>query len=607
MKKAIFLLSLLLLTQNFFGQAPQSFDLSSYGVQIEPDRRLIIVMASLDAGGIEIPLTERGEAFRTQMRADLQNLNPELREKIKTFLAQYKKHAAEEYKRGLSDSERTKFSENDKDFLVRLTAPFVSLAYALTPAPELADPFRSTDLPGELLEVLDYAPLVREFYRRSGINGKLDEYVKTYQETGDKMRPSANNLVREILDYLHTRPELTYSERVKTQAKDAKGRNTIERVEIREHARRFYLIPDLLGAANTPRFRNIGDDYYVVVPPQVFPNQPFGSEVRSAYLQFVLDPLVLKNAKDISTLAPAIRAMLEDMRKHNPQISGDVYLAVLRSVTAAVNAREIEYQRIQAATRDARERIEKVQGVEAKKAVSAQLDADKKSFADETALEMAEAYERGAVFSFYFADQLKGLEDSGFDIASSLHDMILSLDPAKEGNRLTQAADARRRGLIVREERRKKAEARNIELSVKESATAKGLNEIEPAIAAKNFVDADARLKKLLADNANDPRIFYSLGRVAALAAADAKGNLAEQNKHLEDARTYYSNVIRAATADTDPALLSLSYVALGRIYEYFDNTDYAVKIYQKAMTYGDVAGGGYAEAKGSFERLTKK
>ncbi len=34
--------------------------------------------------------------------------------------------------------------------------------------------------------------------------------------------------------------------------------------------------------------------------------------------------------------------------------------------------------------------------------------------------------------AFYFADQLKGTEDSGFDIASSLREMIATLDASKE-------------------------------------------------------------------------------------------------------------------------------------------------------------------------------
>ena len=40
---------------------------------------------------------------------------------------------------------------------------------------------------------------------------------------------------------------------------------------------------------------------------------------------------------------------------------------------------------------------------------------------------LAEQYERGAVLAFFFADQLKGIESSGFDVANFFVDMISSL------------------------------------------------------------------------------------------------------------------------------------------------------------------------------------
>ncbi|MCV4677633.1 hypothetical protein OFC08_32640, partial [Escherichia coli] len=84
-------------------------------------------------------------------------LNPDLRQRISTFLLQHKRRNP-----GVSDSE--------------LVASFISMAYALSPVPELADPVVTTDLPGNLLDVLDFAPLVRDFYRRSSIAANLPEY-----------------------------------------------------------------------------------------------------------------------------------------------------------------------------------------------------------------------------------------------------------------------------------------------------------------------------------------------------------------------------------------------------------------------------------------------
>ena len=60
------------------------------------------------------------------------------------------------------------------------------------------------------------------------------------------------------------------------------------------------------------------------------------------------------------------------------------------------------------------------------------------------------------------------------------------------------------------------------------------------------------------------------------------------------------------ATGDTDRALLSLTYVALARIYEHFDNKDTAIKLYDAAIKQGDVAGGAFRDALAGKQRLLK-
>jgi hypothetical protein len=128
---------------------------------------------------INTPLSAQGAKFREQLRTDLTGMNADLRQKISLFVAQYKKRHPK-----ATDAE--------------LVAPFISMSYALTPAPELADPVITTDLPGALLDVLDFAPLVREFYRKSGFGAKLDAYVKNYRDASDgPLRSSTREMVRE--------------------------------------------------------------------------------------------------------------------------------------------------------------------------------------------------------------------------------------------------------------------------------------------------------------------------------------------------------------------------------------------------------------------------
>jgi tetratricopeptide (TPR) repeat protein len=585
-KVSIFVLALAFSLNVFSARTAraQGLDLSQYGVRVEPDKRLIVVLASLEAAGMETPLTARGAEFRQKLQADFEGLDKELVEKMKFFIKQYKsRHAGE------SDAQ--------------MLAPFVSMAYALTPVPDLAEPSRSaTDLPGNLLEVLDFSPLVREFYRRSTLNAKLDEYFKDYQAAGDGLRPSARQMVSQLLDYLHTKPQLTYAEKIKVQAKDAKNKK-IEKTEIRERTRRFFIIPELLASKGTINFVNTGDDYFAIVPPGT---DLGASEVRRAYLQFVLDPLIFDNAKDISGFREGIKALLDERRKTNPNISPDVFLAVSRSLVAAVDAKQDEFEKTRLATSQARQKIDLMKTVEEKKAVSAELERLKTSFADETALELSEAYEKGAVLAFYFAKHLKGLEDSGFDIASSMRDIILSLDTTKEANRLTEFADARNRAVKVREDRKRNPQTQS---AIIENPVTVKLTDINKIIDGRNYAAAETQLKKLLAEYPTESaRIYYALGRLSSLSAEGLpKEELDKRNQRLLEAKAAYTNVIRSATANTDPALLSLSYVALGRIYEFYDDADYAIKIYETAIKFGDVTGGAYKEAVAAKERLSKK
>ncbi len=581
MKKVLFLAFILIFSLSISAQNA-GFDLAGYGVTIEPDKRLIVVLASLEAAGLETPLTEKGADFRQKLQADLKDLNPELRQKLKTFIDQYKRRHA-----GASQAE--------------IIAPFISMAYALSPAPDLAEPSRTADLPGDLLEVLDYSPLVREFYRHSALNTKLDDYLKIYQAAGNEMRKSAVQMVGQLLDYLHTKPQLTYFDRIKTESKNAKGKKTLQKTEVRERTRRFFIVPEMLASKGTINFINAGDDYFAIVPPDT---DLASSEVRRAYLQFVFDPLVLKNAKDISTFSAGIRALLDERRKENPNISPDIYLTVLRSLVAAADGRQIEFEKTRIATAQARQKIDQMKTVDEKRAVSAELDAFKKLLADETALSLSEAYEKGAVLAFYFADQLKGAEDSGFDIASSLRDIILSLDTTKEKNRLTQFAEARERALAARAERRKNVGSEQI---VIENPATKKLLEIDKVIQAKNYAAAETQLKQLLQAYPGDSsRIYYALGRTASLSAEGISEPEARKNRLLQ-AKGFYENVIRSATPDTDKVLLSLSYVAMARIYEFFGDTAYAIKIYEAAIKIGDAASQSYKEATAARERLMKE
>lgn len=593
MRKVVFALLLFVLGTAASAQVPTGFDLSNYGVRIEPDKRVIVVLAALDAArttnesGESVPvlntkLSPEGTKFRELLRSDLAAMNPDLRQRISTFVIQHKKR-----------------NPNATD--AEIVAPFVSMAYALGPLPDLSDPVVTNDLPGTLLDVLDFAPLVRDFYRRSSIGANMSEYVKAYQKASDAaLRNSSREMVNDLLNYLHTRPQLYFAEKVKTETiKSGTKRTTLNQTETRERERKFFIVPEMLAPVGNVIYLNVKDDYFVVVPPET--DVTF-SEVRRGFLQFVIDPIVLQNSKDIASIRDSVKTILDERRKVDDKISPDIYLTISRSLVAAIDAKQTENLRKTIAVQQSRQRIDRAKTPEEKKAVSQELQKYQAELADETALQLSEDYDKGAVLVFYFADQLAGVEDSGFDIASSMREMILSFDPAKETGRYASFADARKRALAVREER-KKNPTQNV-IAVNPVTTR--LVDIQKLIDAKNYAQATADLKTLAGENPTEPRIQYNIGRVVSLSAegiADAE----QQAAKLKEAKVAFENVVRIGQKQVvDPALLSLTYVALAKIYEFFDENTYAIGVYDAAIRMGNVNGGAYNEAIAAKQRLMK-
>ncbi len=623
MKRVLFFLIILTFSVNVFAQNPgRKLDFTEFGVTIEPDKRVIVVLASLEAAGVRTPLTDKGEEFRRILDGDLALLDSDLRAKMSNFVIQYKKRNSK-----ATDSE--------------IIAPFISMAYSLSPVPDLTEPGRNTDLPGDLLDVLDFAPLVREFYRKSQFAQKLDRYVKTYQKTGDELRPSTYLMVGQLLDYLNTRPQLSYLERVKSTAQSTKGaKRKIEKIENRERDRRFYIVPELLAPKGTINFVNAGDEYFAITPPAT---DLTSSEVRRAYLQFVLDPIVLKNSKAIFLQKDSIRVLLDARRKVNPDISPDFVLAISRSLVAAVDARQVEYDKARTATLEARQKIALIEAEDSNMANSGKFDQEKLTkfknesderkreivkvlneytaqLADETAVFLSDAYESGAVLAFHFNEKFKAIEDSGFDLTESIGNMIESLDTSNEANRIEQNAEARRRGIAEREKRKAFVASQP---AIVENPLTRRLLDIDLDINRNDFTGARNTLNELLSSDflEQNPhekaRVYYSLGRLESL-SAEAAGDIGRRNANLVAAKEAYNNVllnkveptdtrvIENKIKPTDPALISLTYVALARIFEFNDQTDYAVKIYEAAIKIGNVEGGAYQVAITARDRLTK-
>ena len=561
-----------------------TFEVSEYGVDFQADPRLILVMAALEVAGFDPTPGRAPSAFRAKLRKDLANVDPDLRARLKTFF----------------DRNKLPGTATPADQAAR----YVSLALALGPAPTFEAPARSEDLPAGLLEVLDFAPLVQEFHRRSGIDEQMVNYVRAYQAEGDRLRGPTTEMVRSLLTYLHTRPITTSLERVevKNPKKDSKQKH----YTFKEKDRRFYILPDLMAPRGAINFRIIVDDYYAVVPEGT---DPTSSELRRAYLQYVIDALVLRFNKDIALRREQVKQLLTERQNAGSQVTPDVFLSVSRSLVTAADARYEDMRRLELLSRNTRAQLAAAKTEADKTTIGKSAQAEMKAIQDETVARLAEEYEKGAVLSFYFADQLKGIESAGFDLANFFPDMIASFDPVREAKRLTENAETVQRAIAAREARiaarRSQAEADPEGSSGKESTLVRDLAAIEDTLRSKDYNEAESRLREMLKDYPREPRIFFALGQTASLAAMDATDEQV-QAERLNRALGQYRLAVAASSPDSDKAIMSRAHESMGRINAFFDNKAEALKEFEEAIKLGDVRGGAYKEALEGKRKLSQ-
>ena len=571
-------------------QRPGPFSLADYGVAFAPDARLIVVMAALDAAGFDpVPAGREPSVFRARVRKDQAGLDQGLRDRLQSF-----------YQHNKLPPPATAADQ---------AARYVSLAYAIGQSPEFDPPERSDDLPSGVLEVLDFTPLVREFYRKSGIDERLGSYLRAYQAEGDRLRPAAADLVREILSYLHTRPITVSGERILVKAPTA-GKNKANaprRVMTRDHDRRFYIVPDLLAAPGTINLRVITDDYYAIVPEGT---DPASSELTRAYLRYVIDPLILRFNKEIAARREPLKQLLKEREAATGEsVTPDVFIAVTHSLVAAADARFDELIRVRAISSDARSQLAKAKDDAARASIVKAAQASMIVVQDETVAELAEEYERGAILSFFFADQLKDIDSSGFDIANFFPDMIASFDPVRESKRLAESSAARTRARAGQARLTKNAGPDPPVYSAAETARmaalVKALSDIEQTLRQKDYNGAEAKLRVLIKEYPREPRIFFALAQTASVAAADATDEPVQASR-LNNALGNYRLAIEASSPETDPALISRAHEAMGRIHAFFDRKNEAVIEFDAAIKIGDVPGGALNQAIEGKKRLTQ-
>ena len=558
-------------------------DLGDYGVRIAPDPRLLAVMSALDAAGFESGAGVAASPFVRELRAANSSLDTNLRARLREF-----------YERNRLRGDATPAQQ---------AARYVSLAFALGDAPTFDSPASTDDLPSGVLEVLDFTALVREYYRQANAGERASAYAREAQTAGERLRPGVAQMLRTVRNRFRVTPVVVTVERIpvtKPTAQQKKDRVTFTE---RERQRRFQIVPDPLAVPGTVNLRVIADEYFVVLPVSA---NPASAELRRAYIQFLVDPIVRRFNREIAVRRLDIASLLNAQNTAaNPGATGNaatsttsVFEAFTRSLVAAVDARVTESLKLEAAA--------SLRG-------NALTEA-RREIADARVAALADVYERGGVLAFYLAEQLDGIDASGFEVTNFLPDIISSFDQARETKRLAEVTDARTR---ARETARRRDRENSAALAADAARAAEAetpadaarlalrtnLAEIETLLRANDYSQAEERLRKLLAETGGDARIFFALAQAASLGASDATDETV-QVERLRRALANYRFSIQSADADADRALLSRAHTAAGRIHAFLGEPAEAEAAFNSAIKLGEVAGGALREARAELTKL---
>jgi hypothetical protein len=539
-------------------------------VRIAPDVRTFVVMAALNVAGFDYetggqPLSPA----RLELRKDLARLDPKLKEKLAAFYQEHRRQGVDE---------------------TGEAARYAALSVMMTEPPGFTI-YQSTDrvIPEDLLPLLGFVDLVREFYVKSGIRELVPKYMAVGETYATAYRAPVGMVIYDVLDYFHTRPETVINMRpLVVTTGDIEGKKQKQTVITRSRTRQVFVIPEPLAALDTSLVRGdilnqkedllarkIGDDYVVIVGPSRVANP---DSVRQAIIRFVIDPMVERHLKASLEYKDQISKLVAGVPTAARQYSTSVYLVVRESLAQATEAR-----------------MRRIKSIATKGTYSE----------DEAVFDLAQAYLRGAVLSFHFYESLGGFEKVGIGMEDFFDHMVGSTKFEHEAKRTTEFEEVVAR---ISARRSNPSRTRTGDAPVGETVmgamTAKILQS-DDLIREKRFKEARSILDDVLAAEPNNARALYGMAQVVTQMPsaaeldpkADENDKIQKQHDRLELAVKFFRRAIENASKDSERWLIQWSHLFLGRIYDFQEFREDAIAEYETAIALGDVVNGAYKEA----------
>ncbi len=439
--------------------------------ELDASPALFTVLAALNASGYDEGLASP-------------NTHP-LRRQILTWIAERKPPSL--------DKIRDFITERRAESPAAELSRYITLALSTNGPPSFKPRFSPNQMPPETLPLEGLLPLLAKFHQEA----ELDEAFRRAQPYFDQVIAQYHQPVTEAI--------LEANAYLRNPTSGLRGR-------------RFQIFIELLAPPNIVISRLLGDEFYVIVTPSP---RPRVQDIRHAYLDHLIDPLVIRYSASLDAKKP-----LADLALGSPLLAeeykNDFTRLAAKSAVYAVEAR-----------------LARARG-------PALVD---------------QAMREGFILTAAFYDALGEYEKQEESFALYFRKMIESIDLAREDKRIARIEFASAPAV-------RKVEAPKPSLPPAE----KDLLEAEKFYEAQNFDAAGELFRRVYTSEADAPfkaRAAYGLGRIAA------------QQKNFDLAQQWFE---RTLELHPEPFERAWTLVYLGRLARAARDLELAARRYQEAL-----------------------
>jgi tetratricopeptide (TPR) repeat protein len=279
---------------------------------------------------------------------------------------------------------------------------YVSLSLYLTPPPEMEVTADLTEMPPDATQVAEVVPVLKAFADAADLHGIWLTVHHIYDETADQVHDSLSAMIVNTDLYLKM-PASTYD------------------------GRRFIVVIEPMLSPGMVNARIYGTDYIVVVSP--VDGKIRLTDVRHAYLHYVIDPLLLARAGAVDRTQPILKEIRDAPIAF--RYRSDTVPLTIECLIKAIEARTMDtgvpiYKVPTNVDRSELPRYEHERQVSLEKAEAVRIATVQHDMS------------QGFVLTQYFYEQMIQLEKDPASLKDNIGEMVYSMDVDQQVHRARQ-------------------------------------------------------------------------------------------------------------------------------------------------------------------------